>query len=81
MIYERDPRPENQILYVIPIENILGRLPVVPVGDTGTISHSVGTAERRSDFLGASCNRNPGSGDGCRWWFVNTWALGWSPNI
>jgi hypothetical protein len=27
----------NPILYVIPIQRILGKLPVVPVGDTGTI--------------------------------------------
>ena len=27
------------ILYVIPIQSILGKLPVVPVGDTGTIQY------------------------------------------
>ena len=32
VIYELDP--ESPILYVLPIENILGRLQVVPVGDT-----------------------------------------------
>ena len=33
--FELDPK--NPILYVLPIENILGKLPVVLVGDTGTI--------------------------------------------
>ena len=32
MLYELDPR--KPILYVLPIENILGKLPVVPAGDT-----------------------------------------------
>ena len=37
IVYEFDHR--KPILYVIPIQNILGKLPVVPVGDTGTIPH------------------------------------------
>ena len=35
MIYER--RSNKQVLYVLPITSILGKLPVVPAGDTGTI--------------------------------------------
>jgi len=35
VVYELDHK--NPILYVIPIQSILGKLPVVPVGDTGTI--------------------------------------------
>ena len=57
----------------IPIESILGKLPVVPVGDTGTIPHRL-----RNRFAGAPGDRREGSGDGCRMWFVNSWALGWS---
>ena len=34
MIYER--REQAQVLYVIPVSSILGRLPLVPVGATGT---------------------------------------------
>jgi hypothetical protein len=59
------------ILYVIPVESILGKLPGVPVGDTGTIPHRL-----RKDYSGAPGDRRPGSGDGCRMWFVNSWALG-----
>ena len=36
MIYERAIGKET-IFYVIPVKSILGKLPVVPVGDTGTI--------------------------------------------
>jgi hypothetical protein len=64
---------KKPILYVIPIESILGKLPVVPVGDPGTIQHSL-----RNRFEGAPGDSREGSGDGCRMWFVNSWALGWS---
>jgi hypothetical protein len=43
----------------IPIEHILGKLPVVPVGDTGTIPHHL-----HNVFPGAP--RRPDAGDGCR---------------
>ncbi len=66
----------NPILYVIPIQSILGKLPVVPVGDTGTIPHHL-----RHHFSGAPGDRRPGSGDGYRMWFVNSWALGWSRDM
>ncbi len=36
-VYELDHR--KPVLYVIPVEKILGKLPHVPVGDTGTIQH------------------------------------------
>ncbi len=63
-------------ILVIPIESILGKLPVVPVGDTGTIPHRL-----RTDFPGTPGDRRPGSGDGCRMWYVNSWALGWSRDM
>ena len=34
IVYER--RETKQVLYVIPVSSILGRLPLVPVGATGT---------------------------------------------
>jgi hypothetical protein len=36
MIYEHESGPNDE-LYVIPVKSILGKLHVVPVGDTGTI--------------------------------------------
>ncbi len=71
VVYELDHK--NPILYVIPIQSILGKLPVVLVGDTGTIPHHL-----RHHFLGAPGDSRPGSSDGCRMWFVNSWALDWS---
>ena len=74
IVYER--RVGREVFYVLPKEFILGKLPVVPVGDTGTIPFSM----RRSaaDFIDADFDSAEGAGDGSRWWYVNTWALGWS---
>jgi hypothetical protein len=44
--------------------------------DTGTIPHRL-----RNRFEGAPGDRREGSGDGCRLWFVNSWALGWSRDM
>ena len=62
VVYELDNK--KPILYVVPIQNILGKLSLVPVGDTGTIPHSM-----RNTFAGAPGDRRPGAGDGCRMWF------------
>ena len=76
VVYELDYK--KPILYVIPVQSILGKLPVVPVGDTGTIQHHL-----RNTLPGAPAggDRRPGAGDGCRMWFVNSWALGWSRDM
>jgi hypothetical protein len=74
VLYELDNK--KPILYVIPVESILGKLPVIPVGDTGTIQHNI-----RNLFAGAPGDRQEGSRDGCRMWFVNSWALGWSRDM
>ncbi len=79
MIYEREGG-DREVLYVIPVESILGKLPVVPVGDTGTIPHTM-RAERARDLDGARCVREMGKGDGTRCWFVNNWAMVWSREI
>jgi hypothetical protein len=37
--YELDYK--KPVLYVVPIQSILGKLPLVPEGDTGTIPHRI----------------------------------------
>ncbi len=62
------------ILYrCIGFQMILGKLPVVPVGDTGTIPYSM--RQHAADFVGAAFDTREGAGDGSRWWYINTWAL------
>jgi hypothetical protein len=52
-VYELDYR--KPVLYVIPIQSILGKLAVVPVGDTGTIPYHL-----RNVFQGAPGDRKLG---------------------
>ena len=74
-LYELDPSLPR--LYVMPISSILGKLPLVRAGDTGTIQHSMrGRAEQC--FPGGKADTSPGKGDGSRLYFVNSWAMKWS---
>ncbi len=43
---------QSQVLYVIPVSSILGRLPHVPIGETGTIPFEM--RKESADFLGAA---------------------------
>ena len=83
LVYE--PSPDKEVLYVVPSSSILGRLPVVKAGDTGTIPFRYRTQLRngasRYDHDLARADTRPGAGDGCRMYFVNSWALGWSRDM
>ncbi len=61
---------------MLPVESIFGKLPVVLVGDAGTIPYCI--REHAEDFLGAAFDTREGAGDGSRWWYINTRALSWS---
>ncbi len=50
IVYER--QPDNQVFYVLPAESILGKLPVVPVGDTGRIPYCM--RQHAEDFVCAA---------------------------
>ncbi len=71
IVYER--RPDNQVFYVLPVESILGKLPVVPVGETGMIPYCM--RQHATNFVGATFDTREGAGDGSRWGYINTWAL------
>jgi hypothetical protein len=58
-LYELDCR--KPVLYVILIQNILGKLPVVPVYDTGTFPHHL-----HNFFPDAPGDHKQGAGDGCQ---------------
>ena len=73
-MYER--KKDKQVFYVLPVENILGKLPVVPVGDTGTIPYSM--RQHAEDFVDAAFDTKEGASDGSHWCYINTWALSWS---
>jgi len=65
-VYER--QTDSQVFYVIPVEYILGKLPVVPIGDTGTIPYSM--RQHAADFVDAAFDTREGAGDGSRWWYI-----------
>ena len=60
IVYKR--RTNNQVFYVLPVESILGKLPVVPVGDTGAIPYCM--RQHAEDFVGAAFDTREGGGDG-----------------
>jgi hypothetical protein len=74
IIYER--KRDSQVYFVLPVESILGKLPVVPIGDTATIPFAMRKNAR--DIVDAAFDTSEGSGDGSRWCYINTWALSWS---
>ena len=55
---------DNQKFYVLPVEYILGKLPVVPVGDTGTVPYSM--RQQAEEFVGAAFDTRAGACDGSR---------------
>jgi hypothetical protein len=67
IVYER---PDSQVFYVLPVESILGKLPVVPVGDTGTIPYCM--LQPAEDFVSAAFDTREGVDDGSRWLSINT---------
>ena len=77
IIYKR--RMQSQVLYVVTITSILGRLALVPVGDsdTGTMI-PFSMRNKKPDFPGAICDSKRGAGDGNRWWYINSTALKWT---
>ena len=74
MLYEPDPRKHRgehrNYQWVVPVDSIIGKHPVVPVGDTGTIPYGMAAS-----FSGAHGDSRQDAGDGCRLWYVNSWAL------
>ena len=73
--------PESALLFAH--HTHLGKAPLGPcwpsVGDKGTFPHSM--RGESAEFPGASCDSEPDKGDGCRWWYVNSWAMIWSSRM
>jgi hypothetical protein len=75
-LYELAPTPS---LFVRPIRvtAILGKVPMLRAGDTGTIPFSMCGYERMY-YPGGECDSAAYKGDSSRLWYVNTWAMKWS---
>ncbi len=55
----------HQVFYVLPKQSVLRKLPVVPIGDTGTILFAM--RQYAEDSVVAAIDTREGSGDGTRW--------------
>jgi hypothetical protein len=74
-LYKLSPTPR---LFVRPITAILGKVPILRAGDTGTIPFSMRWYER-TYYPGERCDSAADAkGDCSRLWYVNTWAMKWS---
>jgi hypothetical protein len=62
-------------IYILRVESILGKLPVVPVGDTGTILFSM--LQDAEDFLGVALDTKERACDSNRWRYINARTLSW----
>ena len=73
------PMLGKEVVYIVPVSSVLGRLPIVRAGDTGTIPfrYSLGLQSSLRRFVNnlAHADLSPGAGDSCPMFFVNFWAL------
>ncbi len=65
----------EEVLYVVHVSSTLGRLRLVPVGSTGTIPFEM--RRELADFPGAVCDKSKDAEKGCRWCYVDRFALSW----
>jgi hypothetical protein len=68
-------QPEKPFVYNMPIISILGRLPLIPAGDHGTIPAAL-RASRRDLFPLGKCDED-GPGTGSRLFYISSWAMCW----
>jgi hypothetical protein len=69
------PAPEPRV-WIVPITSILERLPLIPVGDTGTIPFSM-ASKQHAYFPEGTCDRATAPGSGSKLFYINTWAMVW----
>jgi hypothetical protein len=68
------PKPDP-VLYVVPLSHILGKFPLVPAGDDGTIPGIPQNMHGRKDAcypLGV-CDRQGSPGSGSPLFYINFW--------
>ena len=72
MVYEA---ARNQIpsIYVAPVENMLGRVPLIPGPLEGQAVNTIPHSYRGRDLSGATADSRPGAGNGATLWEVNIW--------
>ncbi len=74
-LYQR----EKPIVYIVPTTSILGRLPLIPAGDHGTIPAALKGSKRDLFPLG-KCDEDRRSDTGRRIFYISSWSMCWSPD-
>ncbi len=64
------------VLYVVLLSHILGKLPLVPAGDTGTIPLSM-LGSKDACYPQGVCDRQGIPGLGSPLFYINSWAMIW----
>jgi len=77
MLYVPEPEP---LVWIVPVTSILGRLPLVPVGNTGTIPFSM-ASKQQAHFPEGTCDRANAPGSGSKLFYINTWAMVWPSDL
>jgi hypothetical protein len=72
-LYQPEPKP---VVYIVPTTSILGRLPLIPVGDHGTIP-AVMRNRKKDLFKYGKCDDNGSPGTGSKLYYINSWAMCW----
>ena len=71
-VYHASQKP---VIYIVPAQLILGRLALVPVGEHGTIAHSLHA--NSSALKRGNCNEKGRPGTGSKLLDINSWAMIW----
>ena len=74
LLYQPQPQP---VVYIVPIQNILGRLALAPCGEHGTIPHEWHHLQG-SHYPRGVCDSPNRSGSGSKLFYINSWAMIWS---
>ena len=72
LLYE----PEKPVIYIVPITSILGRLPLIPAGDHGTIPAAM-RHRKKELFEYGKCDESARPGSGSKLYYINSWAMCW----
>ena len=74
LLYQPQPQP---VVYIVPIQNILGRLALAPYGEHGTIPHEWHHLQG-SHYPRGVCDSPNRPGSGSTLFYINSWAMIWS---
>ena len=66
----------TSVLYVVPLSHILGKLPLVPAGDDGTIPWNM-HGRKAACYPRGVCDRQGSPGSGSPLFYINSWAMIW----